>query len=234
MIAAMKTIGMIGGMSWESSAEYYRLINQRVKSILGGHHNARSLLLTVDFAEIEALQRQGDWAKLGQRMQECAKQLEAGGADFLLICANTMHKLATDVEAVVSIPLLHIADTTGEAISSRGLRTVGLLGTRFTMEEDFYRHRLAEKHGIQVVIPNEPDRIVLHNIIYNELCHGNILEESRKEVQRIILTLKSQGAQAVVLGCTELPLLIQPEDSTLPIFDTTALHAHAAVDLALG
>jgi aspartate racemase len=230
----MKTIGLIGGMSWESSAEYYRLMNQHVKAILGGHHNARSLMLTVDFSEIEELQHQGNWTKLGEEMQRCAKQLQAAGADFLVLCTNTMHKLSGEIEAAISIPFLHIADPTAEAIQSRGLRTVGLLGTRFTMEEEFYRGRLQSKYDLKVLIPEEGDRRIIHSIIYDELCHGKILAESRSEFQRIINGLKQQGAQAVILGCTEITLLIQSEDSSLPVFDTTALHAYAAVNLALG
>lgn len=229
----MKTIGLIGGMSWESSAEYYRLINQGMKSRLGGHHNARSILLTVDFQEVEELQHHAQWEQLGLMMQSCAKRLEAAGAEMILLCTNTMHKLAPQIEAATSVPFLHIADAAAQSIQAAGFTQVGLLGTRFTMEEDFYRKRLKEKFGIDVLIPEQAEREEIHRVIYDELCHGKIFEWSRHKFQHAIANLKQRGARAVVLGCTEIPLLIQQADSELPIFDTTKLHAEAAVAFAL-
>ncbi|WP_321952858.1 aspartate/glutamate racemase family protein [Paraburkholderia bannensis] len=229
----MKTIGVIGGMSWESSAEYYRLLNSQMKARLGGHHNARSLMATVDFAQIEALQRAGDWEALGVLMAQAAQQLEGGGADIVLLATNTMHRVCAAIEAAISIPFLHIADPTGAALRSANVTRVGLLGTRYTMEQDFYVGRLREVHGIEAIVPNEPDRAAVHRIIYDELCHGNVDAQSRRVYQRVIDDLASQGAQGVILGCTEITLLIGQNDSTLPVFDTTALHAQAAVDWAL-
>jgi aspartate racemase len=219
-------------MSWQSSAQYYRIANEFTKSSLGGHNNARSLLLTLNFHEIEELQHKNAWNDLGQILQKAAQQLEAGGADFIVLCTNTMHKLATEIEQAVSIPLLHIADPTAEEIQSRGLQTVGLLGTKFTMEEAFYRERLETKHNLSVIIPEQADRDIVHHVIYEELCHGRVVEQSRNEFQRIIEELQHRGAQAVILGCTEIELLVRQEDSCLPLFDTTALHARAAVRLA--
>lgn len=230
----MKTIGLIGGMSWESSAEYYRMINQEVKRRLGGHNNARSLMLTVNFDEIEALQHRGEWETLGNRMRDAARQLEAGGADCVVLCTNTMHKLAAQIEAAISIPFLHIADPTAQAIKRQGYQTIGLLGTRFTMEHDFYRGRLEAKHGLSVLVPDEAGRDMVHHVIYDELCHGKLSDASRREYQRVIDELKARGAQALILGCTEITLLIKPEHSSLPVFDTTRLHADAAVAFALG
>jgi aspartate racemase len=229
----MKTIGLIGGMSCQSSAEYYRIVNENVQARLGGHHNARSLMLTVDFDEIERLQHQGDWDRIGALMERAARQLEAGGADFLVLCTNTVHKVADRIEAAVSIPFLHIADATAEAVRAQGLHTVALLGTRFTMEEDFYRGRLASRHGLTVLTPGDADRAEVHRVIYEELCHGRILEPSRSAFQRVIAGLKERGAEAVILGCTEISLLIHPADSLLPVFDTTRIHVAAAVDFAL-
>ena len=229
----MKTIGMIGGMSWESSIEYYRIINETVKEKLGGLRSAKSLMYSVDFAEIEALQHAGRWDEATQAMIEAAKHVEAGGADFVVICTNTMHKMADKVEAAISIPLLHIADATAEAIKAKGLRKVGLLGTRFTMEEDFYHGRLVEKHGLEVLIPAADDREVVHRIIYDELVLGEIKSESREAYKRIIEKLIVTGAQGIILGCTEIGLLVKEEDSRVPTFDTTTIHAVAAVEMAL-
>jgi aspartate racemase len=229
----MKTIGMIGGMSWESSLEYYRIINETVKSRLGGLHSARSLMFSVEFAEIETLQHEGRWQEAAKIMVDAARSLEKGGADFIIICTNTMHKLAPDVQANVNIPLLHIADATAEAVKRQGIRRVGLLGTRFTMEEDFYKGRLIEKHGLDVLIPSEAERVVVHRVIYDELCRGVIESESRRQYQVIIENLVSQGAQGIILGCTEIGLLVKPQDCAAPLFDTTRLHAEAAVDYAL-
>ena len=230
----MKTIGLIGGMSWESSAEYYRLINQGMKTRLGGHRNARSVMVTVCFEEIKTLQHAERWEDLGSQMQQAARQVEAGGADFVVLCTNTMHKLAPAIEAVLDVPFLHIVDPTADALRRAGIERVGLLGTRFTMEQDFYRTRMEQRHGIQVVIPDQDDRTLVHDIIYDELCHGVVRRESRAVYQRIIESLKAGGAQGVILGCTEITLLIKPEDSALPTFDTTELHAMAAVALAAG
>lgn len=229
----MKTIGMIAGMSWESSLEYYRLVNQGVKARLGGLHSAKCVMVSVDFAEIEVLQREGRWQEATQAMIAVARQVQAGGADFLLICTNTMHKMAEEVQASLDIPLLHIADATAEAIKAQKLTKIGLLGTRFTMEEMFYRGRLAERHNLQVLIPNEADRAIVHRVIYEELVLGKIIPESKAEYLRIIESLAAQGAQAIILGCTEIGLLVKDEDCRLPLFDTTRIHALAAVEMAL-
>jgi aspartate racemase len=229
----LKTIGLIGGMSWESSLEYYRLINEEVHNRLGGVHSARSVMVSVDFAEIETLQREGRWAEATQAMVEAARQVEQGGADFLLICTNTMHKMASEVQAAINIPLLHIADTTAEQVCASNLHTIGLLGTRFTMEEDFYAGRLAQRFGLQVLIPDPAQREAVHRIIYEELVVGKILPESRQAYRQVIAGLAAQGAQGIILGCTEIGLLVQPEDSSVPLFDTTRLHAMAAVEYAL-
>ena len=230
----MKTIGLIGGLSWESTVEYYRILNETVRERLGGLHSARCLLYSFDFAEIEMLQHDGDWEAATQRMVDAARSLERGGADFILICSNTMHKMADEVQAAVNIPLLHIADPTAEAIHQSGYQTVGLLATRFTMEQDFYVKRLSDQHGLNVVIPQADQRERVHRIIYDELCLGIIQEDSQTQYQEIIAELKRRGAEAVILGCTEITLLIQAEDSVLPTFDTTRLHAQAAVEHALG
>ena len=228
----MKTIGMIGGMSWESSQEYYRIINEKTKEKLGGLHSAKSLLFSFDFHAVEELQAKGDWGKLTVMMIDAARQLQAGGADFLLICTNTMHKMADDITAQVDLPLLHIADATAEQILARGFSKVALLGTKFTMEQDFYKGRLQDKFGLEVIVPNEADRQIVHDVIYNELCVGTINDQSRQEYRRIIAELQAQGAEGVILGCTEIPLLIQQTDVELPIFDTTRIHAEAAVEFA--
>jgi aspartate racemase len=229
----MKTIGMIAGMSWESSLEYYRLVNEGVKAGLGGLHSAKCVLVSVDFAEIEVLQRENRWDEATQAMIDVARQVQAGGADFLLICTNTMHKMAEQVQASIDIPLLHIADAAAEAIKARGLRKVGLLGTRFTMEENFYRGRLAEKYGLEVLIPEDADRAIVHRVIYEELVLGAIVPASKVEYERIIESLINQGAEGIILGCTEIGLLIKDEDSRVPLFDTTRFHAQAAVEMAL-
>lgn len=229
----MRTIGLIGGMSWESSAEYYRILNEGVRDRLGPTASAACLLWSFNFAEIEALQHRGDWTGLTERMVEAARRLEAGGADILLICTNTMHRMADAVQEAIAIPLLHIADPTAERIKSAGIRTVGLLGTAFTMEQDFYKGRLATRHGLDVIVPDDADRATVHRIIYEELVAGKILPESRDAYRAVIARLVEAGAEAVILGCTEIMLLIRPEDSSVPLFDTTALHARAAITMAL-
>ena len=230
----MKTIGLIGGMSWESSAEYYRILNQGVRDRRGPTASARCLLWSFDFSEIERLQHAGDWPALTERMTGAARRLEGAGADLLLICTNTMHRMADAVEAAVSIPLLHIADPTAGRIRAAGLRRVGLLGTAFTMEQDFYKGRLRDRHGLEVIVPGEADRATVHRIIYDELVAGKIVPASRAACRDVIARLVADGAQAVILGCTEIMLLVTPEDSAVPLFDTTALHAEAAVAMALG
>jgi aspartate racemase len=230
----MRVIGLIGGMSWESSAEYYRILNQGVRDSLGPTASAPCLLWSFNFAEIEALQHHGDWEGLTARMVDAAQRLQAAGADVLLICTNTMHRMAADVQAAVSVPLLHIADPTAERIKAAGFNRVGLLGTAFTMEHDFYKGRLAEKHGLSVIVPGEEDRAAVHRIIYEELVAGKVMPASRRVYREIIARMAERGAQAVILGCTEIMLLVRPEDSPVPIFDTTVIHATAAVELALG
>ncbi|HZZ09845.1 MAG TPA: aspartate/glutamate racemase family protein [Paraburkholderia sp.] len=229
----MKMIGVIGGMSWESSTEYYRLLNRHAKARLGGHHNARSLMLTVDFASVEANQRAGDWAALAQQMADAARQLERGGADLVVLATNTMHRVYEAIEQAIDIPFLHIADPTGHALREAGIERVGLLGTRYTMEQTFYTGRLRERYGLDTLVPEEAERADVHRIIYDELCHGKVSEASRAVYQRVIDGLAARGAQAVILGCTEITLLIKPEDTSLPVFDTTALHAQAAVEWAI-
>lgn len=229
----MKTIGLIGGMSWESSAQYYRIINQEVRERLGGVHSARSLMFSVDFGEIEKLQHDGNWPALTIAMVDAAERLQRGGADFIMICTNTMHRMADEVTANITIPLLHIADPTGEVITDAGYKRVGLLGTAFTMEQDFYKARLAGKFGLDVIVPNEADRAVVHEIIYKELVAGTVLSRSRAAYRAIMARLVDQGAEAIILGCTEIMLLVGAEDSSVPLFDTTTLHALAAVDRAL-
>lgn len=226
-------IGLIGGMSWESSAQYYRLINEAVRDRLGGVASARTLMWSFDFAEIEALQHAGRWPELSRRLADAARALEAGGADFLVLCTNTMHREADAIEAAVHIPLLHIADPTGEAVRAAGFSTVGLLGTAFTMEHDFYRGRLEKKHGLTVLTPDAGDRAVVHRIIYEELVAGRVLDASREAYRAVIARLAQRGAQAIILGCTEIMLLVSEADSPVPVFDTTTLHAMAAVDRAL-
>jgi aspartate racemase len=221
-------------MSWESSIEYYRIINQQVREALGGVHSARSVMVSVDFGEIEKLQAVGDWEEATRILVQCAKEVEGAGADFFLICTNTMHLMAAEVQAAVEIPLLHIADATAKAVQQAGLSRVGLLGTRFTMEKDFYRGRLEGMHGLQVVIPDEGGREQVHQVIYQELVQGRIRKESRDEYLKIIDSLVENGAEGIILGCTEIGLLIQEDDLFLPIFDTMEIHALAAVEAALG
>lgn len=229
----MKMIGLIGGMSWESSAEYYRILNQGVRDRLGPTASARCLLWSFDFSEIERLQHDGDWNGLTARMIDAARRLETGGADVLLICTNTMHRMAEAVQNAVSVPLLHIADPTAQRIRKAGLKRIGLLGTAFTMEHDFYKGRLRDVHGLDVVVPDEHDRAVVHRIIYDELVAGKVVSASRDAYRQIIARLVADGAEAVILGCTEIMLLVKPEDSPVPLFDTTALHAEAAIAMAL-
>lgn len=229
----MKTIGLLGGMSWESSVEYYRIINETVKAKLGGLHSAKSLMFSFDFHEIETLQMAGDWAAATRLMIEAAQQLERGGADCIVICTNTMHKMADDVQANVSIPLLHIADGTAAAIQAAGISKIALLGTKFTMEQDFYRGRLESKFGLEVLVPDDAGRKIVHDIIYQELVLGKILAASKTQYIQIIDQLAEQGAEGVILGCTEIGLLIQAEDSPIPVFDTTYIHAVSAVEWAL-
>ncbi len=229
----MKTIGLIGGMSWESSLVYYRLVNEGVKARLGGLHSAKCVMYSVDFAEIEPLQHGGKWTEATEEMIEAARHVQDGGADFVVLCTNTMHKTADEVQKQISIPLLHIADATAQAVKAHGLGTVGLLGTRFTMEDDFYKGRLTEKHGLEVIVPTEEEREAVHQIIYDELCLGEIAQESKERYKRIMESLVDQRAQGIVLGCTEIGLLVSQEDSSVPVFDTTKIHAKAAVEWAL-
>ena len=229
----MKTIGLIGGMSWESSAEYYRLINEEVRNRLGSTHSAKSLMWSMDFAEIETLQHEGNWQALSEKMCQAAVSLERGGADFIVICTNTMHKLAEQVQACLNIPLLHIADATAKEITSKKIKKVGLLGTEFTMKQDFYKGRLADKFGLEVFTPNDEDCQIVHRIIYQELVAGVIRDESRQQYRQIIQKLVDAGAEAIILGCTEIMLLVSPADSAVPVFDTTEIHAQAAVNMAL-
>ena len=227
-------IGLIGGMSWESSAEYYRIINREVQKRLGGVHCARSLMWSVDFGEIESLQHLGDWDKLTEQMIDAAIRLERGGADFVLMCTNTMHRMAGAVSEAINVPLLHIADPTGEKIRAAGFGRVGLLGTAFTMEQDFYKARLKQLFDLEVIVPKAQDRRIVHEIIYKELVAGKVFPKSRNLYREIIARLVAEGAQAIILGCTEIMLLVSDEDSAVPLFDTTTIHAIAAVDRALG
>ncbi|MBK1812023.1 aspartate/glutamate racemase family protein [Clostridium sp. YIM B02505] len=229
----MKTIGLIGGMSWESSLEYYKIINETVKSKLGGLHSSKCIMYSVDFEEIELLQHQGRWEELSDIMVNISKELKKAGADFILICTNTMHKMADDIENKAGIKVLHIAEVTGKKIVEKGLKKVGLLGTKFTMEQDFYKKVLEDKFNIEVVVPNEADREVIHEVIYKELCKGIISEESKEKYKKVINSLLLNGAEGIVLGCTEIPLLIKQEDVSVPVFDTTTIHAIAAVEFAL-
>lgn len=228
----MKTIGLLGGMSWESTALYYREINEAVKERLGGLHSARLVLVSLDFHEVERLQHAGDWEAAGRLLADAARSLEAAGADFIVLCTNTMHRVAAAIEGAVRIPLLHIADPTAEAIRRAGLSRVGLLGTRFTMEQDFYRERLHVRHGIEVLVPGEADREIVHRVIYDELCAGRVLDPSRAEFRRILGSLAAEGSEAVILGCTEITMLVGSADSPVPLFDTTSLHARAAASLS--
>jgi aspartate racemase len=229
----MKIIGLIGGMSWESSAEYYRLINEFTREKLSGWHSSRCIIYSLDFAEIEKLQDAKEWVRLTAIMVDAARKLEAGGAECILICTNTMHKIAGEIQEAISIPIIHIADATAEAIMKEGLKTVGLLGTKYTMEEDFYKGRLSEKFGLEVLIPDKQDREIVHKVIYDELCLGKINRTSKEKFKEIISGLKKEGAQGIILGCTEIPLLIKQDDLTMPVFDTTRIHAKAGVEFAL-
>jgi len=228
----MLTIGLLGGMSWESTVPYYRTVNEVVKARRGGLHSAKVVLVSVDFAEIERLQHAGDWDGAGDLLAGAARSLEAAGADFVVVCTNTMHKVADAIEAAVGIPLLHIADPTAAAIHAAGIRTVGLLGTRFTMEQDFYVGRLEGRHGLAVLTPPAEDRETVHRVIYDELVLGRTLEPSRAAFRRVIADLVARGAEGVILGCTEISLLVGPDDASVPLFDTTAIHATAAAELA--
>lgn len=229
----MKTIGLIGGMSWESTREYYRVINETVKDRLGGHHSAKLAVYSIDFAELSELPAHDDWAGVTRLLADAAGRVAAAGADFLLLGANTVHRVADDVERSSGIPLLHIADATADAVKKQGLRKVALLGTRFTMEQGFYRERLQERHGLEVITPEKEERDLIHRVIFDELSMGVFREESREAYRRIIIGLASRGARGVILGCTEIPLLITQADADIPLFDTTSLHAIAAVDRAL-
>jgi aspartate racemase len=229
----MKTMGLIGGMSWESSLEYYRIINQTVKERLGGFHSSECILYSVDFDEVEKLQHQGDWKELTRVMMDSAQKLERAGADFVIICTNTMHKMADDVQGAIKIPVLHIVDVTAEAIKNNGQTRVGLLGTKFTMEQDFYKGRLRKKHGLEVLVPSPEERQIVHDILYSELCLGEIKDLSKGKFKSVIHNLVDRGAQGVILGCTEIPLIVSQDDYAIPVYDTTMLHAVAAVDYAL-
>jgi aspartate racemase len=229
----MKTIGLLGGMSWESSAIYYNLVNERVKEKLGGHHSAKSLMFSVDFQVIKDLQHQGKWEEATSELIDAAKRIEKGGADFLVICTNTMHKMAKEVQEDISIPLLHIADMTGEQIKECGLKKIGLLATKFTMEHDFYKGRLESGYSLEVIVPDETDRLTVHDIIYNELCLGHVKEDSKKRYLEIIDKLIYRGAEGIILGCTEITMLVNESDLNIPVFDTTKIHAIKAADYAM-
>ena len=228
----MKTVGLIGGMSWESTASYYRIINQGIKARLGGLHSAKIVLNSVDFAEVEAMQQAGDWQLSAELLKSSARSLEAAGAQCIMICTNTMHKVADEVAATVSLPLIHVADTTARVLIAKGVTKVALLGTRFTMSEPFYKTRL-EQRGVDVVVPTDDEQTVIHDIIYQQLCLGDIREDSKQQYLDIINSLQHQGAQSVVLGCTEIGLLISQQDTDIPLFDTAEIHANAAVEFAL-
>lgn len=228
----MKTIGLIGGMSWESTVTYYQLINQFVAKKLGGLHSAQILLYSVDFEEIERCQSEGNWEKSGEILANIAQKLETAGADFIVICTNTMHKVAPQIAKVISIPIIHIAETTAEVLQQSGIQTVGLLGTKYTMQQDFYKAKLIDK-GLKVIIPDEQDMEIINRIIFEELCLGKINPDSRQFFQSVIDKLKKHGAEGVILGCTEIGLLIKPENSSLPVFDTTLIHAQKAAECAL-
>jgi aspartate racemase len=230
----MRTIGLIGGMSWESSAEYYRRLNEAVRDRLGALSSAECVMWSVDFAEIEALQRAGDWAAAARRLAGLGTRLERAGAECLVLCTNTMHRVADELQAAVEIPLLHIADATAARVQAAGVQTVGLLATRYTMEQDFYRGRLQARHGLDVLVPPEPDLTLVHDVIYDELCQGRVLDASREQYRRVIAELEAAGARGIVYGCTEIDLLVGPEDAAVPVFDTTQIHVETAVDWALG
>lgn len=229
----VKTIGMIGGMSWESTLEYYRILNETTKIRLGGLHSAKCILYSVDFAEIEGLQHQGNWQEAARLMVAAGQSLERAGADFIVLCTNTMHKLAEELQGGVRIPLLHIADATAQKIKAAGLKKVGLLGTRFTMEQDFYKGRLTEKHGLSVITPGSDECEVVHRVIYDELCLGVVEDDSRAQYSNIMAKMVQAGAEGIILGCTEIELLVREGDSLVPVFPTTKIHAVAAVEFAL-
>lgn len=229
----MKTIGLLGGMSWESTTHYYRLLNQSINTKMGGLHSAKIAMVSVDFQPLEILMQRGEWTELGERLAGAAQKIEKAGADFLLICTNTMHKVAGTVREAVDIPLLHIADATAERIKTENIKTVGLLGTRFTMEEEFYRGRLVEKHGLTVIIPSPEERKIVHDVIFEELCRGTVRTESRKVYLSVIDKMHWQGAEAVIEGCTEIGMLVNQDHTTIPLFDTTILHVEQAVRFAL-
>jgi len=229
----MKCIGLLGGMSWESTELYYRWINETAKRRLGGLHSARIALVSVDFQEIETLQHSGQWTQAGEVLAQAAQQVEAAGADFLLICTNTMHKVAPQIERAITIPILHLADATACRIQHQQMQKIGLLGTNFTMEQDFYKGRLIEQHGLEVIVPAEADRHIVHQVIYDELCLGIVKDTSRQEYLRIIETLRVQGAEGIIEGCTEITMLVQQQHTEVPLFDTTAIHAEEAVKIAL-
>jgi aspartate racemase len=230
----VKTIGLLGGMSWESTVPYYRIVNETVKARLGGLHSAKVVLYSVDFHEVERFMPEGNWEEVGRRLADAARALRAAGADFIVLCTNTMHRVAPAIEAAAGIPLLHIVDVTAEEIRRLGFAKVGLLGTRFTMEQDFFRERLRERAGVEVVVPNAADRAIVHSVIFGELCRGLVREESRREYGRIMAGLAQDGAQVVVFGCTEIAMLVGPRDCPVPVIDTTALHARRAAERALG
>lgn len=231
--SSMKTIGLLGGMSWESTIEYYRLLNETVKAELGGLHSAKILMYSVDFEELVELKHKGDWGKIGRILAEAAARLETGGADCILLATNTMHKVADSISMSAKIPLIHIADATADAVKQQGIQRIGLLGTRFTMEEAFYKDRLIHQHGLAVQVPNSESRDFVHDVIYDELCLGKIRDQSRDRFRLIITDLINSGAEAIILGCTEIGLLVRPEDSTVPLFDTTVIHTRAAVEWAI-
>lgn len=233
MSPTQKVIGLIGGMSWESSLEYYRIINEQTKAKLGGLHSARCLMYSMNFDELEKLQHRGDWHKAAKLMIEAAQRLERGGADFVVVCSNTMHKVTDQIEAKIKIPLLHIADATAARIKSKGLKKIGLLGTKFTMEQDFYKGRLIEKYGLDVSIPSEKERQTIHDVIYNELCVGKIFQSSKNRFIKIITKLADDGAEAVILGCTEIPMMVSQEDVKVLLLDTTGIHAESAAEYAM-
>jgi aspartate racemase len=224
---------MIGGMSWESSAIYYWMVNEAVKERLGGHHSAETVMYSVDFAPIKRLQHEGRWEETAAALAEAARRVEQGGADFIVLCTNTMHRMADAITGAVSIPLLHIADATAEEVKARGIQKVGLLATRFTMEQDFYKGRLVREHGLEVIVPDEEERRLVHDVIYDELCLGEIKESSRQAYRQIMSRLVERGADAVILGCTEITMLVGQEDASVPLFDTTRIHAEKAVEMAL-
>jgi aspartate racemase len=230
---AVKTIGLLGGMSWESSAQYYRIINETVKRRLGGLHSAQCLMFSVDFAGIEELQRADRWDEAGEQLADGARRLQSGGAELLVLCTNTMHRVADEIAAASDLPFLHIADATADRITAQGIESVGLLGTRYTMEQDFYRGRLSDRHGLRVLVPDEPDRTFVHDVIYDELVLGKVQATSRRSYREIIARLVGRGAEAIILGCTEIGLLVDESDATVPLFDTTVIHAERAVELAL-